>query len=284
MTLIDFPADQGLSRRRAERVDGIGSGPRDVLIIVHRPETNPGAVGQWLRRNGYRLDIRCPRYGGTLPETMDHHAGAVIFGGPMSVNDPDEYIKTEIDWLAVPLRESKPFLGICLGAQMLAKHLGARVAFHPEGQIEVGYYPLQVTEKARALLAWPERVYQWHCEGFDLPHGAELLASGGAFENQVIRSGAAAYGVQFHPEMTLAMIHRWTTMAAHRFGQPGARPRAEHIQGHDAYSTRLRKWLSDFMMLWLASGGSAQRSSEPSAALAAAHSASEAPSRRQAQA
>ena len=254
MTIIDFPADRGSTPRRAQAMNGIGAAPRDVLIVVHRPETNPGAVGQWLRANGYRLDIRCPRYGGVLPETMENHAGAVIFGGPMSVNDPDDYIKTEIDWIAVPLREGKPFLGICLGAQMLAKYLGASVGFHPAGQIEVGYYALQVSDEARALLCWPERVYQWHCEGFDLPHGARRLASGVTFENQVIRYGANAYGVQFHPEMTLAMIHRWTTMAAHRFGQPGARPRAEHIQGHDAYGVRLRKWLAEFMTIWLASG------------------------------
>ena len=257
-----FSTDPGPAPRRVETMDGLG-GPRDVLIVVHRPETNPGAVGQWLRANGYRLDVRCPRYGGSLPKTMANHAGAIIFGGPMSVNDPDDYIKTEIDWLALPLEEKKPFLGICLGAQMLAKHLGARVGFHPQGHVEVGYYPLAVTETARALLSWPERVYQWHCEGFDLPCGAEQLASGVVFEHQAIRYGAAAYGVQFHPEMTLAMIHRWTTVASHRFGQPGARPRHEHIQGHDAYGARLRKWLADFMTLWMASGRASQTVRRP---------------------
>lgn len=254
MTLIDFPTEQAPFRRRAETMDARAASPRDVLVVVHRPESNPGAVGQWLRANGYRLDIRCPRYGCPLPETLEHHAGAVIFGGPMSVNDSDEYLKTEIDWLAVPLSEGKPYLGICLGAQMLAKHLGAKVGFHPEGAVEVGYYPIEVSDAARALLAWPDRVYQWHCEGFTLPAGAECLAKGELFENQAIRYGRAAFGVQFHPEMTLAMINRWTTTAAHRFAQPGARPRAEHIQGHDAYGVALRKWLSDFMRVWLSSG------------------------------
>ena len=62
------------------------------------------------------------------------HAGAVIFGGPMSANDPDEFVRREIDWIEVPLREQRPFLGICLGAQMLAKQFGAPVAPHPEGR------------------------------------------------------------------------------------------------------------------------------------------------------
>jgi GMP synthase (glutamine-hydrolysing) len=253
MSLAALSADHGLAPRRAETRNGAGT-PRDVLIIVHRPETNPGAVGQWLRANGYRLDVRCPRFGGVLPETLENHAGAIMFGGPMSANDPDAYIREEIDWLAVPLREEKPYFGICLGAQMLAKQLGAPVGFHPEGKVEVGYYPIEVSETARSLLAWPNRVYQWHCEGFGLPHGAERLVSGAMFENQVIRYGAAAFGVQFHPEMTLAMIHRWTTMAVHRLSQAGARPKREHIEGHDIYGAQLRAWLSAFMTLWLASG------------------------------
>ena len=71
---------------------------------------------------------------------------AIIFGGPMSANDNDDFIRREIDWLAVPLKENKPFLGICLGAQMLARHLGGRVVPHPEGHAEVGYYPIRPTD------------------------------------------------------------------------------------------------------------------------------------------
>ena len=96
-------------------------------------------------RLGYPLDMRRPRFGDALPETMRDHAGAVIFGGPMSANDDDEFIRREIDWIAVPLKEDKPFLGICLGAQMLARALGARVFPHPEGQAEIGYYPIRPT-------------------------------------------------------------------------------------------------------------------------------------------
>ena len=91
------------------------------------------------------LDIRRPRFGDTLPDTLAEHAGAVIFGGPQSANDDDVVVRREIDWLDVPLKESKPFLGICLGAQMLAKQLGARVYKHPDGHAEVGYYPIRPT-------------------------------------------------------------------------------------------------------------------------------------------
>ena len=116
-----------------------------VLIILHQETSTPGRVGNALRALGHTLDIRRPRFGDRLPETLDGHAGAVIFGGPMSANDADEYIRREIDWIEVPLREQRPFLGICLGAQMLARQLGAPVAPHPQGRAQIGYYPIRPT-------------------------------------------------------------------------------------------------------------------------------------------
>src|SRR5262245_39276806 len=104
-----------------------------VLIVLHQESSTPGRVGNALRALGHHLDIRRPRFGDPLPETLDQHAGAVFFGGPMSANDPDDYVRREIDWIEIPLREQRPFLGICLGAQMLAVQLGARVAPHAQG-------------------------------------------------------------------------------------------------------------------------------------------------------
>ena len=154
---------------------------KPVLIIVHQEHSSPGRVGQVLAKHGYPLDIRRPRFGDPLPETMDAHAGAVIFGGPQSANDTDDFLKAETDWIGVPLREKKPFLGICLGAQMMARHLGARVYPHPQGHAEVGYYPIRPTAAGREVCPeWPDHVYQWHREGFDLPAGGELLAEGDA--------------------------------------------------------------------------------------------------------
>src|SRR5215831_18536120 len=110
-----------------------------ILIVLHQETSTPGRIGHALRQRGYPLDVRRPRFGDPLPETMAGHAGAITFGGPMSANDTTDFIRREIDWLALPLREKKPFLGICLGAQMLAHHLGSRVYRHPDGHAEVGY-------------------------------------------------------------------------------------------------------------------------------------------------
>ncbi|WP_423827586.1 glutamine amidotransferase-related protein, partial [Serratia marcescens] len=90
-----------------------------------------------------------------LPKSTRQLAGAVIFGGPMSANDPDEFVKRETDWIGTALKEELPFLGICLGAQMLARQLGAPVSTHPDGHVEVGYYPLRATDSAKAELPWP---------------------------------------------------------------------------------------------------------------------------------
>ena len=79
-----------------------------VLIVLHQEASTPGRVGNVLRALGHRLDIRRPRFGDPLPKTLDGHAGAVIFGGPMSANDPDDFVRQEIDWIAVPRREQRP--------------------------------------------------------------------------------------------------------------------------------------------------------------------------------
>ncbi len=224
-----------------------------VLIVLHQEQSSPGRVGHYFEAHGIPLDVRRPRCGDSLPDTLAAHAGAVIFGGPMSVNDPEGYIRAEIEWIKVPLRESKPFLGICLGAQMLARHLGATVAVHPEGKAEIGYYPIRVTPAGRSMVeAWPEVVYQWHREGFDLPPGAELLSEGETFKVQAFRYGRAAYGIQFHAEVTHAMMCRWTTQGHERLALPGAKPRHEHFVDRPVYDLAIRTWLREFLDRWRA--------------------------------
>ena len=114
----------------------------------------------------------------------------------MSANDEDEFVRRETDWLQVPLREDRPFLGICLGAQMLVNHLGGKVEGHDKGLVEIGWYPLEPTEDGKALMQWPEMVYQFHREGFSLPSGATLLATAETYKNQAFRYGEQRLG---HP-------------------------------------------------------------------------------------
>ncbi|WP_245197607.1 glutamine amidotransferase [Jiella mangrovi] len=225
-----------------------GADERPILVVLHQESSTPGRVGQVLQRHGVRLDIRRPVLGEALPESLDDHRGAIVFGGPPSANDRDDYLRTELDWLQVPLSEERPFLGICLGAQMLAKHLGATVSSHPDGLAEVGYYPLRATEKGRQLVPeWPRMIYQWHREGFDLPHGASLLAEGDWYPNQAFQYGPAAFAVQFHAELTLAMMYRWTTRGHERLRLPGAQGRRAHFDGRGIYDPPVLRWLEAFL-------------------------------------
>jgi GMP synthase (glutamine-hydrolysing) len=222
-----------------------------ILIVLHQENSTPGRVGHALAQRGFRLDIRRPRFGDPLPSNLSQHAGAIIFGGPMSVNDGDDFLQREIDWIAVPLRERKPFLGICLGAQMLARHLGGPVYPHADGHAEIGYYPIRPTALGRAVCdPWPDQVYQWHREGFDLPDGAELLAEGDTFPVQAFRTGTA-YALQFHPDVTHATICRWTTRGHDRTLMPGAKQRATHFADRAVHDPAGRAWLAAFLNHWL---------------------------------
>ena len=230
-----------------------GSPTRRVLVVLHQENSSPGRIGRLLRERGYSLDIRRPRFGDALPRTMDQHDAAIVFGGPMSCNDDESWIRREIEWIGVPLKAGKPYLGICLGAQMLARHLGHRVAPHPQGRVEVGFYPIRATEHGRQT--WrdelPAKVYQWHVEGFDVPSGATLLAEGDDFRAQAFRYGRGAYGLQFHPEVTYQMMCRWTTGGHARMALPGACPRERHFLDWYQHDAAVARWLTSFLDRWV---------------------------------
>ena len=169
----------------------------------------------------------------------------------MSANDDDtDFIRKELDWLEVPLREEKPFLGLCLGGQLLARYLGAAVTPHEAGVHEIGYYPVRATEAGRGWYPDVQYFYHWHGEGFAVPAGAELLARGEFFPNQAFRHGRA-HAIQFHPEITGEMMLRWSDGPAHRMVMPGAKPRENHIRDHGLHDAGIVTWLDRFLDAWL---------------------------------
>jgi GMP synthase (glutamine-hydrolysing) len=226
----------------------------NVLIVLHQEHSTPGRVGLTLKGMDARLDIRRPSLGEPLPETLADHDGVVVFGGPMGANDTLDWVRSEINWLEIPLGEDKPILGLCLGAQMLARALGARVFSYDDKRSEIGYYSIQPTAAGEILCParFPQTVYQWHSDGFDLPEGAELLAVGGPnFPNQAYRYGRHAVGLQFHPEVTYHMMCRWTHRGAERLTRPGALSRPEHLAGWFQHDGRVAVWLEEFLPAWL---------------------------------
>ena len=225
---------------------------KKVLLIVFTRGSDPGEVGAALERMGYATEIRCPRAGHRLPSAHDGYFASVMFGGPQSANDVGrwKYMSRTAAWVEATLEAQKPFLGICLGSQILAQTLGARIAPHPEGLSEIGYVPIRPTPAGRGLVDDGLHVYHWHHEGWQLPQGAELLAEGPIFPNQVFRYGAKSYGIQFHPEVNRKIMMRWIG-SGESLDEPGAQSIEQQSAGNKAHEAAMHAWLARFLKGWL---------------------------------
>ena len=151
--------------------------------------------------------------GEQMPKPKSFHL-LILMGGPMSVYDEDLYpfLIEEKAFVRSWVNEGNPTLGICLGAQLIADCLGARV--YRGNHEELGWYELMVTEKGKKdpfVRVFPPRfpVFQWHSETFDLPKGAMLLATAQDYPHQAFRFGELTYAFQFHLEVTEEMLHTW---------------------------------------------------------------------------
>lgn len=185
-----------------------------VLVFQHAPQETLGTLESHFADAG--LSWQMLQLFREVPEELDlsQAAGLVVLGGPMNVDEVDRYpfLAREVQWIREALRIDLPVLGVCLGSQLLARTLGARV--YPNGIKEIGWYPIDLTPAAAAdpLFAGLEprqTVFQWHGDTFDLPDGAVLLASSPLCRHQAFRYGRSAWGLQFHVEMTAELVHDW---------------------------------------------------------------------------
>lgn len=145
-------------------------------------------------------------------EIRDYRA-ILILGGPMSANDDLDGLKAELKLIGRALERGTPMLGICLGSQLIARALGARV--YRNSALEIGWKPVHLTGIARQDPVFREipsgaTFFHWHGETFDLPAGADWLAWSDLCRQQAYRFGDRVYGIQFHPEITSAMIEDWS--------------------------------------------------------------------------
>jgi GMP synthase (glutamine-hydrolysing) len=187
---------------------------KKALILQHTTEERGGLFEEVLIELGWGLEILPLFAGADLPPSLNGFGLTLVMGGPMSANQEKEhpFLKEEIPFIRKALKMEEPVLGICLGAQLMAKALGARV--YPGPHKEIGWYWLNQTPSARndplfSLLDPYFMVFQWHGETFDLPTGADCLAGNPAYPRQAFRWGEVAYGLQFHLEMTQPMLHHW---------------------------------------------------------------------------
>lgn len=232
--------------------------PKPILAVLHQAHSTPGKVGERLAARGHDIEECRPMLGEPLPADLDRYAGLVVFGGPQSANDDHlAGIRAELEWLdrhAIP--SGRPLLGICLGAQQIARVLGGRVSRREDGLVEIGYWPVAPTPAADGFLAATTSFYQWHAETFEIPGGATHLAGSDAFPAQAFGYGERVFGIEFHPEMTLEMIDRWCTSdtGAPKLAWAGAQSHAEQREGYRRHAAESDRWLEEFLRRWLASG------------------------------
>lgn len=185
-----------------------------VLAIRHVPHEDLGLLAEGLAAAGIAIDYRDVYSGNLRHFEPSDFAGLIVMGGPMSANDADHdrLLALEIEWLHSALRANMPVLGICLGAQLLARAGGARV--YRNRVKEIGWGEIEFTSHAHSDplfsgSAGSEMTFHWHGETFDLPEGAVLLASSAACRHQAFRLGSQAWGLQFHCELTPSLLEQW---------------------------------------------------------------------------
>jgi GMP synthase (glutamine-hydrolysing) len=180
-----------------------------VLVLIHASWERPHRIADAFGEGVEMLEVEALA-GDPLP-SHDEVDGVVAMGGPMNVDDLEAYpeLEAEREWLAGALDRQIPVLGICLGAQLLARALGAEV--RPGRRAEIGFAHVDIHDPADPVvggLAPRADVLHWHGDVFDLPEGARSLASSAATEHQAFRYGNA-WGILFHPEADAAMVEAW---------------------------------------------------------------------------
>lgn len=184
-----------------------------VLIIKHESTEGPGTIGDYLRSSGIPNKTIEAGRGSPLPTSLAGVSAVLSLGGPMNVYEETKYpfLADEDKLIKKVLAGKIPFLGVCLGAQLLAKAAGGRV--YPAPRKEIGWEKVALAAAAAADPVFAGSppildVFQWHGDTFDLPPGGTLLAGGKIVANQAFKVGAA-YGFQFHVEINEPLIRAW---------------------------------------------------------------------------
>lgn len=193
---------------------------RKILVCQHVGYEILGTLNPLFKEHGFR--IRYVNFGRDPEATpsLEGYHGLVLLGGPMCLDQVDQYphLNHEIKLIEEALKKDIPVLGICLGAQLIAKALGAEVGSNPEK--EIGWYDINLTEEGKqdpvlTHFKNSEKIFQWHGDTFSIPEGAIHLASTAGCTHQAFRYQEKVYAFQFHLEVDEPMIDRWLQVPHH---------------------------------------------------------------------
>jgi GMP synthase (glutamine-hydrolysing) len=216
LTAGDTQQLQSLQLQRASGYKATMPRPK-ILVFQHVPYEPLGTLDPLLKEAGFRIRyVNFGRNADEIPQ-LDRYEALIVLGGPMNSDQIDTYpnLITEVGLIRKAVDQDMSVLGICLGAQLLAKALGGTVSRNKDR--EIGWYDVDLTDSGIAdpvlgSFAARQKVFQWHEDGIGLPPGAEHLASSPASDVQAFRYGEHAYGFQFHLEVNAPLIERWLTV------------------------------------------------------------------------
>jgi GMP synthase (glutamine-hydrolysing) len=212
---------------------------KPVLILQHQSDDGPAFLATWLRANGLSFEVFNTQAGQDFPASMAPYGALAVLGGEMSANDALPSLRQAERLILEAMMQQRPVVGHCLGGQLMARALGARV--QPTGTEEIGWHEIVPTP---AGAAWfdglaPRTVFQWHREGFELPAGAEHLAGNAACAHQAFAIGPHL-AMQFHIEIDEGKLRDWV-FQLERTPSPSPGP---SVQGPQAIQALSRSLLS----------------------------------------
>ena len=228
------------------------------IALFHEEFEDLGSFESVLKDRGWKIDLLDARTSGNVASVTEALDLLVILGGPMGVYESDRYpfLRAEIDLASRRLRQDLPTLGICLGSQIMAAALGARV--HQGPVQEIGWYPIELECEAESdpvasrIASEDAMVLHWHGDTFDLPAGAIPLARSHLYERQGFRIGKFGYALQFHLEVPPERIGEWTRAhAAQLANTPRAQSAAQIEAGARRHGPAMVRQARSFLSAYL---------------------------------
>ena len=230
---------------------------RRVLILQHLTHDGPAGLAQWLQAQGVAFDVFNTEAGDAFPASMAGYDALAVLGGEMGANDPLPSLRRAEALILEAMAHDLPVLGLCLGGQLMARALGARVAASPAP--EVGWHRVDIAASPVAREWFGDlssaTVFQWHYDAFDLPPQAELLASSAACPHQAFAIGRHL-GLQFHVEVDAGKVATWAAAIDSRYDTAQASSTVHgptrlvedtrrHLEAQQVLAARLyARWLS----------------------------------------
>lgn len=230
----------------------MSSGSKRYLFVKHSANWNMDRCTRWMEEKQFAVDWCYPVSDQPFPDP-GQYAGVIVFGGANSANDCcyHDWVRRELVFVELCLKRDTPFFGICLGAQILARVLGAQVRPHDKEIKEVGFCRVDPEPEHSGFLDKPLTVMQWHSEGFDLPPGTQRIATGEEFPNQAYSLNEKILGVQFHPEVNAEVLAIWHERNRLRdTGRLTDEERARMMHDAHVHDAAVSQWLDGFLMRW----------------------------------